>query len=497
MNKLVDGLRKELNRTLTDNGAVSNESSLNSLLDFFAAGAALRNAEDSRGISMFSDAFAEDRLLALRTLFYFRDVRGGQGERKVFRNAFAWLARNYPDIARKNLVNVVEFGRWDDLLVLENTKLWDDVIEMIDTQLISDLVNFNKDTGISLLAKWLPSVNTSSKESVRLGKKIARALGMSDKKYRKILSKLRKHLDVVERKLCNKDYTNIDYEKVPSRAAMIYRNTFRKKDESRYQAYLNAVKNGEKHINSSVLYPYDIVRPMFNSYNSSGIIEDDTLDAQWNALPNYLKNNIHNGLVVCDVSGSMYESYSKNVMPICVSVSLAIYFAERNVGPFQNYFMTFSERPKLQKINGKTIFEKVRSLTRSNWGYNTDLQSVFDEILLTAKKNSLVQADLPDVVYIISDMQFDHACPENDVVNFVSIDNKFNEAGYTRPRLVFWNVNASGNKQFTVTVDDHGTCMVSGCSPVILQSVLDGEIVTPFDVLLKTVNAERYECIKV
>jgi hypothetical protein len=242
-------------------------------------------------------------------------------------------------------------------------------------------------------------------------------------------------------------------------------------------------------INASVLYPYEIIRPIEEGRENDPTALK-TLDLQWKNQPNWLADNPHMGLVVCDTSGSM------SGQPILVSVSLAIYFAERNVGPFKDTFITFSNSPSLQRITGQTIAEKVRGLNRSGWSMNTNLQASFDLILSTAIQNKIAQKDMPNALYIISDMQFDAACGSNTMTNFEVIKAKYRAAGYEMPRLIFWNVNAS-NGDMPVTVNDQGVCLVSGCSPSILKSVLSAKTFTPADVMLETLNKPRYDVVTV
>ena len=488
-NPLIAGIASAANVGITNNGAKSNASSLDACVNFFGTGAALRKSSASDVIEAFSKAFYQDRLVALKTLFYVRDVREGQGERQTFRTIIRWLAVNYTDVLLKNLENVALFGRWDDLYVLVGTPAEKAAFDLIAKQLSKDAIDAANGQPISLLAKWLKSVNTSSNESRQLGYKTAKALGVTPKRYRQALSALRSHIDVLETKLSAGKFTEIDYEKVPSKASLLYRKAFNKRDGERYRSYLSAVEKGEAKINAGALFPYEIIRPIETGHERDATALK-TLDLQWKSQPDWLADNPHKGLVVCDTSGSMTGE------PILVSVSLAIYFAERNTGPFQNSFITFSNRPSLQFITGQTIAEKVHSLDRSGWSMNTNLQAVFDLVLSTAVNQHIGQTDMPNVIYIISDMQFDVACNGNQMTNFEAIKAKYRAAGYEMPKLVFWNVNATKG-DFPVTVNDQGVCLVSGCSPSILKSVLSSKLFTPADVMLETLNKPRYDVVKV
>lgn len=485
MNKLIKAVQTEQNRTaFTENGALSNKSTLDSVLDFFARGGALRQVSEQEVITVFSKAFSQDRLLAVKTAFHFRDVRGGQGEKKTFRTILNWLATNYPEIVKKNLNNIPFFGRFDDVLVLENTSVWEDVLKMIRRQINKDIKLSEGDDSVSLLAKWLPSCNTSSENTRRLAYKIRKFLGWNEKKYRKTLSSLRNKIDVVERKLSSNRLSEIDYETVPSKASLLYRKVFSRNDSTRYCEFLKAVENGEKTIKAATLYPYDIVSKILNGES------DRTMEAQWKALPNYCEGNKINAIVVADVSSSMCG------LPMAVSISLALYVSERTEGAFKNHFLTFNDTPTLETVVGKTLTERVRNLESANWGGSTNLQSTFDLILNSAIKNKVPQNEMPEFLIIVSDMEFNSACEDNTETNYEVAKGKYNKAGYEIPKIIFWNVN-SRNNQFPVTINDSGVACVSGCSPSILKSVLTNKMITPIDVMMETIGSERYNVVEV
>ena len=471
MNTLLKNIEKDQNFTLTENGALTNISTLSNLLDFFGLGGALRSRTEDDVVALFRKAFGEDKLLALKVLFYLRDIRGGQGERKTFRTILKWLGNEYPQTVCNNLSNIAFFGRYDDLFALEGTKCWNDVLELIASMWVSLEENV-------LLAKWLPSPNTSSENTRRLARVIYKYLGISEKEYRQKLSKVRKAGKVVEPLMCSNQWEAIEYSHVPSKASLNYKDAFRKHDQVRYEGFLESVKKGEAKINAGALYPYEIVEKVFKGDDS------DTLDVLWDALPDYIGENKHNGIVVADVSGSM------NGRPMAVSISLAMYFAERVEGQFAGHFLTFSETPRLQKVVGNNIREKVQNLSRADWGMSTNLQATFDLILGTAVKNNVPAEEMPDTIYIVSDMEFNSACRVH--TNFETIKTKYEVHGYKMPSLVFWNVNAR-NSQSPITKDDKGTCLVSGCSPSILKTLLLGQVISPLDVMLGAIGSERYE----
>ena len=479
----MTALESEMNVTETLNGAKAYKSTLNKCLDLFGKIAACRN-DVKQAQKLFAHAYAENPETATRILFWARDIRGGQGEREVFRNLFKYLVEENGEIGVKLVSLVPLYGRWDDLLVLENTSAWETVLNAIQNQLNLDRVSFKAGVAVSLLAKWMPSINASSKDSKRLGRKIAAHLGMTEREYRKVLSNLRTHINVVEKAMCSKEWSAIDYSKLPSRAAFMYRKAFAKQDADRYAAYLNAVEKGEAKINASTLYPYDIVE----QYLYKGARNDKTIDLQWEALPNYMEGKEFNGLVVADVSGSMMGR------PMAVSISLAMYIAERNTAEvWKNKFLTFSERPELQSIVGSTIGKRIDNLSRAAWGMNTDLMAVFKTVLDAGVKNDVRAEDMPQKLIIVSDMQFDQCCRSNKRTNFEQIQKLYRKAGYEMPQLVFWNVNSYGN--VPIQAHDTGTCLVSGCSPSILKSVLTDSVITPIDTMNETVYTERYDAV--
>ncbi len=476
--------------TVTHNGAVSHSTTGTKVLDLFGKGGAMRSQSEADVINLFSGAYTEDKTLALKVLFYLADVRQGQGERKLFRTCYNWLAENDSKVATKLLEYIPEYTRFDNVLeTLENTKLEEKALDFIAKQLKADL----KAEAPTLCAKWAPSEQASSQVTKRLARKLRTHMELSPKAYRKMLSKLRKEIDIVERKMCDDKWSKINYEAVPSRASTIYRDAFKKHDPEGYTKFIGQVEKGEKKINASVLYPYDIVRN-FTGYTASA---DATLEAQWKALPDYLKDNPHNGLVVADVSGSMdssgyYGGKTTNVKPLDVAVSLAIYFAERNKGAFHNNFMVFSSQAVLKELKGRTLQAKVKDVLGDRPVANTNLQSVFNLILDKATEFKVPESDMPSVIYLISDMQFDSACEGK--TNLEAIKDKYEKAGYKMPRIVFWNVNSY--EDVPVKVNDKGVCLVSGCSPSILKTVFNNKIVTPWDVMVQTVTTERYEPIK-
>ena len=483
---MLEHLKNEANRTYTENGAVTYATTYSDCLDLFATIGALRSSNEQEIISRFVRAFTEDPNLAMKTLFFARDVRGGLGERKVFRVCLQWLAHNAPASVKKNIPYVAEFGRWDDLLSLLGTPCEKDAMLLIKKQLEADLESMDMGDDVSLLAKWLPSVNASNAQTVQYAKKIARFLGMTDATYRKTLVKLREHIRIIENSLREKDYS-FDYSKQPSKAMFKYRKAFYRNDGERYSEFMSKVSHGEAQLHTGTLTPYEIIKPFF--YEHVGDQEASAIDATWNAQEDFTRDE--NALVVIDGSGSMYSR--TDPMPATVALSLGIYYAERNTGAFHNHFITFSERPQLVEIKGETILEKVRYCHGYNEVANTNIQKVFELILRVAVNNNVPQSEMPSTLYIISDMEFDSCARGAELTNFEYAKKIFAEAGYDLPRVVFWNVQ-SRNKQQPVTQNEQGVALVSGCSPRIF-SMLKSGILSPLGYMLDILGAERYEKI--
>jgi hypothetical protein len=466
--------------TLTDNGAITPASTGSGVLDFFSQAGALRGKTEAEILGVFKKAFKENRDLALRALFYIRDVREGQGERRTFRTCLKWLASDTSAL-KSNLMLIPFYGRWDDLFELFGTSLEKDMMTLINNQLSADLKEEP-----SLLAKWMPSENASSKESNQQAKKFAGFMGLSARNYRRILSYLRDKINIVETQMCQKNWGCINYEHVPSRAAMIYRKAFGKHDQARYAEYLGQVEKGEKKINAGALYPYDICNKIRHG-------QDATLEAQWKALPNYFEGREGNRLVVVDTSGSMGAPLG-SIKRIDISLSLGLYMAERNEGPFKDYFITFGAKPTLQKVKGSNLHQRFASIDSPDWG-NTNIQAVFEMLLGHAVQNDIKEKDMPKEIYIISDLQFDPSEWNHSETNFQTIKRKYKVAGYKTPKIVFWNVAASLD-QSPVEKDEIGTLLVSGGSPSILQTILTGKSTTPWELMLEKLNSPRYRAIK-
>lgn len=499
MNAMRNTLNEEFNVSRTENGALGYRTTGKELLDLNFAVASLRKMFDAEVANRFKKAFCEDKMLAMKWLFYARDARQGLGERRLFRVVLANLVKSNPEMVVPVINLIPEYGRYDDLwCLLDNIETTDIICKIVDDQLTADLKNMNNGKSISLLPKWMPSINASSAKTKEYAKCLCKALGLTEREYRKALSKFRKYLDVVEVKMSGKNWSEIKYEAVPSRANLIYNNAFLRNDEERRREYLGKLEKGETKINASVLYPHDIVHKYcvangcyygWHHLNK----KDAAIEAMWKALPDTV-NGCGNTIVVADGSGSMNCNVDHNskVTALEVANALAIYFAEHSSGEFKDKYITFSSRPQLVDFSNCTsLHDKIQTAFTHCEVANTNIEKVFDLILTTAIKNNMHQEDMPKNVLIISDMEFDYAtCGGVNQRLFDVIAKKYADAGYQIPRLVFWNVN-SRTGTIPVKENNLGVALVSGFSVNIVKMVMSGKT-DPFECLLETLNSERY-----
>lgn len=474
----MDDLEIETSVTLTENGGRALSTTGDKLLNLFAVLGALR-ARPADVIAKFDAAYAENTDLATKMVFYGRDVRGGLGERAVGRFMLRELAIINPAIVTANLKNIIEFGRWDDLFVLFDTPVETDMIEFVKMQLVSDKRHMDKHESVSLLAKWMPSINASSEHTKALAHRFVKALNTTPREYRKTLSALRKYIDVTEVKMSANKWTDIDYKAVPSNAMSNYDSAFARHDYVGFNRYLDAVKSGDVKINAATLYPYNVIGTMRGNR--------DVAEAQWKALPNYVEGD-NNFLIMADVSGSMTGR------PMRTSVGLAIYFAERNHGAFANKFMTFTDIPKIVDVTGNDLFEKYCSVS-DHFGYNTNLEAAFEAILSTAVRTHCPQADLPKALIIISDMEID--CWDGGSLTFTEeMRKRFAEHGYEMPKLVYWNVD-SRKDTFLASKNDPNAILISGQSASTFKNLIKGIDLSAFEIMVQTLNDPRYDSVVV
>lgn len=498
MDAMKNEMLENFNESVTENGAVGYRTTGKALLDINFAVASLRSANEGEIVRRFQAAFLENKVLAMKWLFFARDVRGGLGERRLFRTAMKYIVKYEPETARKVVGLIPEYGRYDDLWsLLDDNELRPYVVEFVSQQLTEDVANSRNRKPISLLGKWMPSANASSATTKRYAKILRNALEMKESEYRRTLSALRRYTDVVEVKMSAKMWGEIDYEAVPSRANLIYNGAFLRNDEERRRAFLASLEKGEARINASTLFPYDIVHQYCSGgYGRTPKSYDATIEALWKNLPD-LVQGCGNTIVVADGSGSMMSRVgSSGVTALEVANSLAIYFAERSSGEFKNKYITFSSRPQLVDFSrGQSLRDKISIALGHSEISNTNIEAVFDLILNTAIRNNMRQEDIPANILIISDMEFDCATTGRIGANlFKTIEAKYRGYGYKLPRLVFWNVNSRTNT-IPVRENDMGVALVSGFSVNICKMVMSGKT-DPFECLLETLNTPRYQPVE-
>ena len=498
-----DMMQKELNnrKTLTSNGAVTYATSGKKILDFNFGISAMRTMDPEKIADKFMGVYYEDKLRAMEYLFYLADIREGLGERNAFRSCLLWLVRNQPGVANAVAELIPYYNRWDSILVLlADKKTRQRAIEVIKLQLVEDITNMAENKPISLLAKWMPSINASSKVTKNLARQLCEALGLTEKEYRKTLSALRKYLDVVEVKMSAKQWGEIDYEKVPSKANLNYNNAFLRNDEERRRAFLAALKSGNAKINAGTLQPHEICTKYrmngFSYYSNRGIPVDDTLEELWKALPDL---SVENTLIIRDGSGSMMGGgYGGNAVPLDVATALAIYMSERNTGAWKDKFITFSANPKIIDLhNCRTLAEKLTVTYREDDCSNTNIYKTMRLVLDTAKKNHLTQEEMPGMIVICSDMAFDGSRFNFNQTLFEEISQDFKAAGYKLPKICFWNIAGENGAKGGVPMQQNemGLVLCSGFSVQLLRMFMSNEV-DPYKILLETLDSPRYDKVR-
>lgn len=467
MNAFVNAVANQEARTA--NGMKARKSTAKATVDLFY------NIGASRGKNItgdFTAAYVENADVALRIAQWARDVRGGAGERQLFRDILVHLEKRDPDAALALLKKVPEVGRWDDIFVFETPALKSAAYTMLGDAL-------RERNGLA--AKWTPRKG-------KIAAEIRAFFGMSPKQYRKSLVALTK---VVETQMCANDWDNINFSHVPSVAARNYKKAFNRHTPA-FAEYVAKLVAGDKtvKVNADAIFPHDVLKGVAHSYTKLNKTETDHVIAQWNALPNYVGDA--SILPLVDVSGSMTctAGGTTNVRCLDVAVSLGLYLADKNKGVFKDTFLTFSSKPQLVTLKGN-IVEKCDQMSRSNWEMSTNLHAAMDKILSVAVKNSVPASDMPAMLLILSDMQFNQ-CTRFDDSAMEMIERKYAEAGYTAPQIVFWNLNSSGNAP--VKADKSGAALVSGFSPSIMKALLSADLdqFTPEGIMLKTVMVDRY-----
>lgn len=503
MNTFLNGIKQVNNYTRTENGALTHFTTMNGLMDLFAMGAAYRTRTDEDVILLFKKAFDENPVYALKCLFYIRDVRGGQGERRFFRVATKYLARYDTDAMRRNLKHVPEFGRWDDLFVFIGTPLETDALNIIKHQLALDAQCKTP----SLLAKWMPSENTSSVKTVKMAKTVRQFLGMTPKQYRKVLSALRARINVLERLMSEGRWDEIEFDKIPSKAGLKYKNAFARHDIERMKknpevkTYADFAKDTTTKVNAKDLYPYEVVDKALHT-NVSTLDNTDRLMVNkfWDNLTDYFNGKSLNALAVVDTSGSMSWSGGA-AAPINVAISLGLYCAERAQGPFAGHYVSFSSRPQLIETKGIDFVDKVRRIYRTNLCENTNIEATFDMLLNTAIQNHCTQDELPENILILSDMEFDVGTGHgyyghsswNPKTLMEGICEKWARHGYRMPKIVYWNIDARQNN-IPEDIGIGDISYVSGMSAAIFETIMSGK--TGLELMKEKLDSPRYECIR-
>jgi len=467
--------------SVTENGMATNSTSLNNSVDLFFQIGAMRGQDKQRLINAFTKSFGENPLTAMKLLFWARDVRGGAGERQIFRDIVAYLATNRTETLAKNVGLFAEYGRWDDILVLFGTPLEAQALSLI----AEALANKN-----GLCAKWMPRPNVKNREDKRIANTIRKHLGLTPKEYRKLLVE---NSNTVEQLMCAKEWSKIEYSKLPSKAMSDLMKAFSKNDLARFQAYLSSVEKGEVKINASAVYPYDILKSLMQG-NTKGA------NVQWTALPNYLEGSKEIFIPVVDTSGSMFWDSAKisgDLFAGHVAMSLGMYISERNLGVFQDAFLTFNTRPELHVLKG-TLSERYEQLRRSPVGGSTNLEAVYTLLLNKAVEHSVPESEMPTMIMIFSDMEFNQGTSGNYSNTAQEIaEKKYADAGYKMPKVVYWNLASRNDKNKPVQFDKNGTALVSGFSPALLGSLLGGKDMTPYSMMMEVIGAERYSRVTI
>lgn len=495
MNTFMNGLQNASNYAVTENGALAHKTTRSAVYDMFALGGAYRKRSDEDCILLFKNALEENETLALKCLFYLRDCRGGQGERRFFRVCYKWLAQKHADVARRNFELISEYGRYDDVIyTLIGTPLENDALEFIKNQLALDLECKTP----SLLAKWLPSENASAVKTKKMGNIIREYLGMTHREYRKTLSILRERINLLERLMSANRWDEIEFDKIPSKAGLIYKNAFARRDiiAKKYEAF---AKSEDTKVNASTLYPYDVVHKAVErtrgwgySFRDMSATDRAMVEKYWENLPEYIHDTNRKVLCVCDTSGSM--TGSEAAAPINVAIGLSMYCAERIGGPFKNHYISFSSRPQLIKIEGVDFVDKVRRIYRTNLCENTNLIATFEMLRRIAKTSK--PEDIPTEIIVISDMEIDYGSTfrgEANVATEMETERmKWEAEGLKMPHLTYWCVESRGQNKFLD--DGPNVTYVSGCSPVLLEQILSG--VTGYELMCRKLMSSRYEAIR-
>jgi hypothetical protein len=495
MNEFLKALKQDTNYGYTENGGIKHNTTLNSVLDMFAMGGAMRKRSDDDVINMFKKAYEEDHTLALRCLFYLRDVRGGMGERRFFRVCIKWLADMFPNEVEHLIPVFAEYGRYDDLF-----ELFDTACEGAMMGYVMYVLNKNQD---HLVYKWMPSINASSYSTKERGRKFAHEFGMTERQYRKMLSEGRKACNLVETLMSQNEWDQIAFDKLPSRAGLLYKNAFMRREETK-ERYAKFMNNKETKVNAGVINPVEIAHQIYNhGWNQPSETERNAWQKYWDNLKDYYNGREEPGIAVVDVSGSMWGQ------PLEAAVSMGAYIAERGKGPFHNHFITFSDTPELVSFSGRDVYDKFIRARDAEWGGSTNIEAVFDLLLNTALKNHTKPEDMPKTIYIFSDMEFNqcvttsashpawrygsiYRADQNKMDTVIEAQvNKWYQYGYKAPRVIFWNLDA---RHDNIPAIGDGFSYVSGFNMNMVECILSGK--DGIELMLEKLNSARYAGIE-
>jgi hypothetical protein len=457
----------------TANGMPTNASTGNAVLNCFFILGASRGKDIS---DQFRAALVQDHVLAVKALFWARDVRGGAGERNTFRKLLAVLEQHDVEMALRVIPLIAEYGRFDDLHVFNTL-----VCKNLAVQVHVDAIR----AGNGLGAKWAPRKGP-------IANQLRKAMDMDPKTYRKTIVGL---TNVVETQMCANQWGEINYSHVPSVASARLQKAFNRHDPVRYTEFKAAALKGEVKINAGTLFPYDVLKSVRNGDQVAAL-------AQWEALPNYLGDN---GFIlpVIDVSGSMGSRVgdAKSTLTCMdVAISLGLYLADKQQGAFKDMFLNFHTNSKIHHLQGN-LLEKIHQIQHSDWGGSTSLESAFKEILRVAVMGNVPPNEMPRYLLVISDMGFDPSSNNAGQGAMAIAKDIFARHNYSLPNIIWWNVahrngGYGGDNNFPVTQHESGSALISGFSPSIVRSVLSSKQVTPYEVMLETLNSDRYWAVE-
>lgn len=487
---------KAMTQVCTEKGALSHGTTGDPRVNLFFK--TVRNIPEGTLWTLLDESWAADPLDTLRLIFQTRDCRGGKGEKKIFYDSMKWMiSRGHTEILRLNLYNIPFYGTWKDLWMLVNTPIEKDMFELYASTLKRDKKRMLESKPISLAAKWAPTEKGKHDRTQKLAHLLANLMNVDMQTYRKeYLSPLRRYSNIIETKMATNDWGSIEYKTVPSVCLLKHRKAFERHDADRFKAYLEAVKAGKETINAKMIFPHQLV-----GYYLKNDKYDATIEAQWSALVKHIGSmgKFTNVLSIADVSGSMFTS--QKVQPIEVSISLSLLLAEVSEEPFKGQIITFSSDPKFHQVKGSTLQAKVQSVSRMNWGMTTNFQKVFDLIIQRCKRYHVPEENMPQRLYVFSDMQFDSAVgngwSENPqgLTNHEALVKKYKESGYKIPDIIYWNLCGS-TPDFPTTSDESGVALVSGFSPNLLRLFLDNGELNPYSLMRKAIDSVRYKRVR-